>query len=276
MNFDNFKYHNSKVPTNIFEKQTFFENLRQQISADLETNPKYQSYFKKFSPESVKTFTFRFAESQISMISSYEYYLTQAQSSKELQYREETETIFKHIKQKKLFNMQLLWRAGKLTLPNIRTTWHFNYWGEHINDCPFLDEITPQEVEAMKQFLLSESSENHNEYSTNWQDYDEFMQKNEEGDYEDMPEWYQFYDSYLGTGSLLLLPDNIGALEEKYRDVNFKNRSIPQQNTTTSIQQFPEYIMYDIETQAEFVKLFETDPHIFTCTKPTQKYLIKM
>ena len=271
MNFDDFKYHKSKVPTNVFEKQTFFENLRQQIIDDLETNPKYQPYFKKFSPESVKTFTFRFAESQISMLSGYDYYLTQAQNSKELQYREETETIFKHIKQKKLFNMQLLWRAGNLTLPNIRTTWHFNYWEDHINDCPFLDEITPQEVEAMKQFLLSDASENHHEYSTNWQDYDEFMEKNQEGDYENMPEWYQFYDSYLGTGTLLLLPNTIGQLEEKYRDATRKNQPAPIQNTSTPIQQFPENLFSNIETQAEFVKLFETDPHILYLHKAYTK-----
>src|SRR5687767_8395140 len=45
----------------------------------------------------------------------------------------------KEIQQKKLFDMQCLWRAEKISIPAIEVSTDFDYWEEDIFNCPFLE-----------------------------------------------------------------------------------------------------------------------------------------
>ncbi|MFV0375890.1 MAG: hypothetical protein ACK5JD_01165 [Mangrovibacterium sp.] len=53
-------------------------------------------------------------------------------------------------------------------------------------------------------------------YSYNFEGY---RQKDEDGDYQNMPEWFTYYDNHMGTTGLLLLPDLRTPLEQKYLNV---------------------------------------------------------
>ena len=83
-----------------------------------------------------------------------------------------------------------------------------------ILQCSFIEPITPEEISVMKQFLADDNFfDSTNSWLCGWQEYDKIMEKDEEGDLSSMPVWYEFYDSMMGTGSLLLLNDERG--EEK-------------------------------------------------------------
>ena len=268
MNLDDFIYHKSKIPADYIECESFFEKLRQQWFHDLETDPKYDAFFgNQYTPESIRRFKYWHAINKVEMCKGYEIFDKLYQQSKDIPFRRETEDIFKLIKQKKLFNAQLLWRAGKLRLPNVHTYMHFYYWESYIDHCPFVNDITEQEVEVMKQFLLHDNFDDKTrEWLDRWQDYRTITSKDEEGEYEYMPEWYEFYDSHLGTGYLLDLPDVVGPIENRYnqaagahmtqeREEELKKNPPPPREIKESLHSNAAYEML-------FAQKFESDPQM--------------
>jgi len=73
-----------------------------------------------------------------------------------MQYQEEVNESFDLILHKKLFNLQLQWRAELVEIPQIRICGDFLFWKKRIRDCPFIDAVTSTEVEIMKRFLVDE------------------------------------------------------------------------------------------------------------------------
>lgn len=136
-----------------------------------------------------------------------------------VQHVEFASKVLEFLLQKKLFNMQLLWRANRLQIPEIKISYDFESYGDHITNCPFLGEITDKEVEVLRQFMRSFNFE-MDEYgmglSYEGQRYKDLMELDNNGDRQNMPEFYEFYDGLMGTFYLLDLPDERGLLEKKY------------------------------------------------------------
>lgn len=268
MNFENFKYNKALLPQNNLQHDAYFVELKKQWADELKTNPTYQTFFNKFDPTHIEAFISNYVQRKASIVSNYIFLTEIIAKPNELFFREEAETIFKAIKQKKLFNMQLLWRAGKLSIPGVKNTSHFFYWSKHIDECPFLEEIQPEEVEAMIQFM-----QNHQNFDNEiadvweWQDYDELTEKDEDDDYIYMPEWYEFYDNHFRTGPLLLLPNTVGQLEEHYYQAAIAARqaeetSSPIQQTTPANHTPFKPALNALDHYYEFASEFEQDPHI--------------
>jgi hypothetical protein len=127
---------------------------------------------------------------------------------------------FELILQKKLFNKQILWRAGNINLPEIEFSGDFDVWRERLEECPFLEEVTQEEVELLKRFMLEDNYSDEPKYWLHsFQNYEDFMEEDEDGERIYMPEWYNYYDSNLGTGALLSLPDVRGPKEKVYQQL---------------------------------------------------------
>lgn len=262
MNFENFVYNNSVLPTDPTERSNFFEALKQQWLNELNNNREYQHFFKAYNEDSVELFKLNYVQRKVNLVSNYQYYGETLAKPAEIKFREETEDVFAFIKQKKLFNKQLLWRAGKLNIPEIKCAVDFQFWERNIDSCPFLDEINENEIIALRQFLQSDnySNELYSWYGS-WQDYDTFMQKDEEDNFPYMPEWYEFYDGFLGTGTLLLLPDVIGGMEKKYYDAVREAREKEQSESTHAVQEYKPFLSMSDELFT-FAHKFEADAHI--------------
>ncbi|NJO68994.1 MAG: hypothetical protein HC830_06620 [Bacteroidetes bacterium] len=102
------------------------------------------------------------------------YYDTVIETSqkKVIRFRENAEKLIKIILQKKLFNLQLLWRAEQIQIKEISFSSEFRFWAEHISDCPFIPPVTQQELEVMKKFYGIENYDYILSYSAfEWQDY---------------------------------------------------------------------------------------------------------
>jgi hypothetical protein len=100
-----------------------------------------------------------------------------------------------------------------------------------------------------------------------WQDYDEITtayQDQENGDDVNViPDWYQFYNIYQGTTSLMGLPDLKGEKEDFYRDLYLEKKK--QDAIADGTYQEPKETIYlpylsgyDQEQVEDFIRTFET------------------
>jgi len=145
------------------------------------------------------------------------------------EYINDAQECFWQIQQRKLFNMQCLFRAGKIKIPEIGSVHEFNFWEQHIAHCPFLAPVTKDEVELYKKYLQSDyCSIVGLAFLHGWQDYDTYHREYDDGsNYDDddedpegvMPPWYVFYDMHMGTTELLTYPDLRGEAESQYRSL---------------------------------------------------------
>jgi hypothetical protein len=202
--------------------------LAESIKKDLlKKLPKIIEHFSEFQPGSVVHMIEWYAEKRHRFTKVADYYAGAAERI-HLGYLPSAEKFLRHIQYKKLLDLQCLWRAGKIELKGIETTFDFRKWGEDIYNCPFLPAITQDEVDLMIRFLnetpveMQPSDEHFFDYD--WHNY-EYLKicfaEEEEIELQDfykdytiailedngIPPWYEFYDTYMGTKGLLALTD---------------------------------------------------------------------
>jgi hypothetical protein len=225
INFDHFKYNKASLPTDANEKQKFFKQLEQEFYEEVKNSETAREYFASYRPDSIESFIKTYVTRKMHLLQCYEFYSGEYHEKEisELNYQRKAEEMLQLILQKKLFNMQLRWRAGQLVIDEIDIAYDFEFWTKHIFACTFVPTITSHELELMKEYLLRfDEDDEVDDHYTRWQDYDSLTQKDEFGDMEDMPDWYDFYDSRMGTRMLLLLPNHKGKMEDFYLDFSRK------------------------------------------------------
>lgn len=218
MQNEEYEFHYSKFPKKESDRVLFFAELRIKFEEDIKTNPLYDDFFTEHGI-SRSRFANRWAFYKSNFLKLGEFLLNDHNISKEVRHQELTEKYYWLIAQKKLFNLQCLWRAGKVHIPSIYCSYHFWFWGENIRECPFLDPITETEIEVMKGFLLENNEDGDNYLDRELQDYRELAERDWDGNYCNYPEWFEYYDGRMGTGVLLQLQDVVGTAEERYLDV---------------------------------------------------------
>ncbi len=260
MNLDDWKYHSSKLPTqNTVEWAKYCEDLINEFTDEIKNNPdKYDDFFDGCYPSCIDTFITFYVSTKLSLITSANYYLEQTKENREFKYQDEANEIFDLILQKKLFDLQIQWRAETLEIPQVRLCADFIFWEQRIRDCPFLELVTDAEVRVMESFLKSNNfSDQTQSWLCYWQDGGEILEKDEDGLMEMYPEWYEFYDGRMGTGALLSLPDIRGAKENAYmqilRDKVAKEREL---KPSSPIQQMT-MLNPDHKTIHEFIHTYE-------------------
>jgi len=218
------------------EKPQFDENRNKRIEelekerileakflAEIEKDAVINAYLNQFTDYSAKSFK----EALAKLKTEFELYSNNYYKNKEkrdLYFVNQAKELIWVIQQKKLFDTQCLWRAGKLEIPEVLICRDFDYWSENIKNCPFIDPITQQEVELLQQFIQSPDYEEGFLEWNDWQNYDTFKEEYlGDGNLLSMPEWYYFYNIQRGTEALLLLPDTKNELEEEYIDIGIES-----------------------------------------------------
>lgn len=254
-------YHHSKIPKDLAEKRNYLNALEKSFYEELKTNPDYLPFFKNYRAETIDDFCMSYASHKRRLIEYYETCKNLAETPLELNYRSQAEEVFEMILQKKLFNLQLLWRAEEITHPELKLSIDFLFWEDNIKYASFLDEVTQEEVNALKDFLSYNYFHDHVEGSNGlWQKYDQFMGEKEDDEREDMPEWYKVYDNRFGTFTLLLKPDVRGAKEDKYRHLYSQwKRTQPLPVIKNPYVAPPPYLFANLETLSIFINMFEHD-----------------
>ncbi len=262
INFDHFKYNRASLPKDVSEKLKFLKQLKQEFYDEIKNSETASEYFAKYRPDSIENFIKSYIERKVHLLECYEYYsdLYHEKENSELHYYKQAEEMLQLILQKKLFDMQLRWRAGQLEIDGIDIAYDFQFWEKHITACTFIPKITGGEVELLKEYLSRFDKDDDDEtVFMEWQDYDSITEKNEYGDMDNMPDWYEFYDSRMGTGMLLLLPNLKGAKEDFYMDISRKTTT-PANPPVTSPQPLPYLSGYGADI-FDFSKHFEKDKY---------------
>ncbi len=191
--------------------------LKKQWRDELSQSAAVQEFLKDYQPHSVEGFIDHLISYKLIWHKYGDFYQGQNEK-KDLQWHT---AAFEHlaiIQQKKLFDIQCLWRAEKITLPGIEICFDFNLWEHNVLNCPFIPPISEEDIDMYTQYLLQDDIEA--DLYESWQDYDELKEAylNDEEN-RNMPDWYEFYNGRKGTGTYMLLPDIRGKKEEFYIDI---------------------------------------------------------
>ncbi|HEX2936389.1 MAG TPA: hypothetical protein VHO72_13630 [Bacteroidales bacterium] len=215
LNFNNFEYRKDKIPSLPDERKIFMQELREKFLSEIKQSNIYAEYLRKYESDSVETFISHYVDKKLNLIEESEYLLGLREQSDEEGFLQSAREVLNYILQKKLFNMQLQWRANTINIPGIRNSFDFGFWEKNIEYCPFISPVTPQEIDVMKSFLRKNYFSGFKDWMF-WQFYGFLVEKDENGHYPNMPEWYGYYDEIMCTGSLLNMQDIRGEKEEFY------------------------------------------------------------
>ncbi|MDO7873227.1 hypothetical protein Q5H93_00675 [Hymenobacter sp. ASUV-10] len=263
-------YHRRKAA----EEQRLAQLVRD-TEHELRTNPDYQPYFAGYDPASVEGFIRAYAQRKVHYLQSGPTMVrwTTHQAS---EFREEAYERLWEIQQKKLFDLQCQWRAGRLRLPGVDLCEQFHDFGEHPERCAWLPPITPDEVAAYRDYLLSDEcvdvGYDHRLRSYEWQNYENtcFEGLKEATGYGRQPyhPWYRYYDARFGPGPQLGLPDVRGPRQEFYLNLGDKEETPaaegPAPRPDPVYDRRPHYGPYaELEdAYTAFMERFETIPEL--------------
>lgn len=198
---------------------------KKQWRHDLENNPDVREYLSQFNHFGVSRFFDEYIQHKYLAYKHKKLYADLLESKR----TEYIDTATEHLKvllQKKMFDMQCLWRANQLTIDGIEIAQDFIMWEHKILDCPFL-EIDEDDIELYQEFLRSGKPELFEFLIDGWQDYDSYKQT-DDGSENDLPLWYEFHNLKTGNGVLSQLQDIKGEKEKFYRSLAFNSEQRPE------------------------------------------------
>jgi hypothetical protein len=218
------KYTNEKVEKGI---QDLLEEKELKITwrKEIEQNETIQDYFKSYNERSVVSFVDSYINNKYLWYKYGDMYKRMSdenQSQWIVMAHEHLEAIL----QKKLFDLQCLWRAEQLEIEGVKICFDFNIWENDIFNCPFLEPINKNDIELYQEYLLKNDTEfGRFSISEEWQNYEDIKNSyiSDNGESE-MPAWYEFHNLRTGNSKLLLLPDIRGEKEQFYSELYFKNK----------------------------------------------------
>lgn len=206
------------------------DELKSLYIEELHTRPCYRDFFDHYNDESVSAFIREYAKRKAHYV-IYGEAKAHEQAESELKFRHWAEKCFSEIQQKKLFDLQCLWRAGKINLEGIGSTADFAPLEFCIFSVPFLKPVTEHELNIYLDYLMTEETANSHDYR--WQDFESYKMAFESNQLERIPEWYRFYDKALGAESLLNEADKKGSEEERWLSLNTNSKNDTEASSET-------------------------------------------
>lgn len=224
------------------DREIELEQVRLATIHALRTDPRYQAHLAGYTPASAEAFIQHYARHKVRCLEQgpgmVKFRLHQV-----IEYQEEAYERLFDVQRKKLFDLQVRWRAGEITLPGIQTYQQFETWQRQgIHRCPFLPPITRAEYELYRDWLASDACQefaNHQDHprlESEWQDYDAMRREwarqqvppppasdeNSWAEYADYPAWFAYYDGRTGAPAgypFATPPNRRGALQDRYMDL---------------------------------------------------------
>ena len=193
------------------------EKIIYQVKEDLYCKPKYKNFFDNYDEETIHAFVEAYAKKKAFYVMHGEELLQERETS-QLYFHSLAENFIWEIQQKKLFDLQCLWRAEKMKLSDVRVTKDFLYLEASVKSCPHIEPVTCDELQLYADYLLS-GDHSYEENGMQWQDYD-FI-KNQCLMFCDsgVPAWYSYYDKHVHGKIMHDLPDIKGEKEFFYLEL---------------------------------------------------------
>ncbi len=198
------------------EKIIWREKTQADIINELKNNKIFLQYLERTYPSGRESFINEYARKKVNWLEWGPRYV-QWNETENLKWLDTATECLKEIQQKKLFDLQCLWRAEKVTIEQIRLTVDFDFWEDNILACPFIDPVNEKDMDWYIRYMQSSNYEKDEGYLDRWQDYEEIKEAyNTENANRNFPEWYEFHNGLTGLSVNLLLPDLRGPKEEFY------------------------------------------------------------
>lgn len=214
------------------EKIVDVETQKKQWLEELQHSEAVQNYLRRFHEAAANGFIDYYLEKKV-------YWHTNPEINEEI--NEETDlrwitAAFAHfevILQKKLFDIQCLWRAEKIKLKEVEICGDFEIWENNVFNCPFIEPVNEVDIAMYIQYLQQNIAEAKVDSSFEWQNYPEIKEAYNTDDADlNFPEWYDFHNGQTGNSSLMLLPDIRGDKEQFYYDLHFDIHRISAENAS--------------------------------------------
>lgn len=228
--------------------------LKERWKMELENNPDVQEYLKKYRSSTISFFIDSYVQNKYLAYKYRKHYADQVERDRSIWIEEATKHLAL-ILQKKLFDMQCLWRANQLEISEIDIALDFSIWEIKIFECPFL-EINTLDLELYSEFLLSGKTHYLEPIEGDWQDY-EFYKDSDDGSERELPAWYQYHNFKTGNGSLLQLHDCKGEKEKFYIGLSEGHKT--ENKATSEYLQDERPFLFDFAEEAteDIVNQFE-------------------
>ena len=240
--------------------------LNKQWAKELMENSAAQEYCNPYSAFSFKYFCEAYARTKSYGLQWGEMY----QRLNEKKQNEWIDAGYTHlciIQQKKLFDAQCLWRADQLDIKEIEVCFDFLVWEKDVLNCPFIEDITEQEVDWYCQYLSQNNVDLKQGLLSNWQDYENIKEAyaTDNGN-RNVPEWYDFHNGKTGNGILLILPDLRGQREKFY--ANLAREAMRREN--------PPPPPRDPELDKPWMNFMETNLHLELAKQIEDKHTFRL
>ncbi len=191
------------------EKSQLLQEQLRATETRLRTDPRCREFFAPYPPEQQEAFIQHYLQRKAHYLTNgpnlVRYRLHQA-----IEYQEDAYERLFDIQQKKLFDLQVEWRANRVKLPGIRVHQQFTHWENNIHRCPFLPPITPQEYARYRAYLATEALDVGHDIEHGrpgeFQNYDrmrEYWEQRQAGTPEpecsgvEYPDWYAYVDRHF-------------------------------------------------------------------------------
>jgi hypothetical protein len=192
------------------------ENFFQKTVQELKTEQRFLDYFRNYHPASVESFIHRYSNLKTQWYAMADNY-KRWKKLREDQWLKAAFVALEQIQQKKLFDLQCLWRADRIKMESVEITSDFEFWQHNIFFCPDLDPIEHDEIDLYCKYLQDSDLGHPFDEWYDMQAYERIKENFEgKGDPWFYNPWYRYCDNPNGSGGFLRLPDVRGEKEEFY------------------------------------------------------------
>jgi hypothetical protein len=239
------------------------KNLKIKWYKEIENYPNIDAFFEPYSENSKKHFIDNYLSVKYSYTKYGDAYGRQIEA-KHAKWIDEAHEQLEAILQKKLFDLQCLWRANQVVLEGVEICYDFEVWSKDIFNCPFLDPINEDDIKMYQEFLYQGNVDLRDLDFYEWQDYESIKAEYlNEGDGIEMPDWYSFHNLRTGNTALLLLPNDRGEKEDFYFSLRTPEEEEAYQKTiiaqATKEKPKPYLNYFDHKIITQFVNTFEDE-----------------
>jgi hypothetical protein len=257
-------------------KRLELENMKEETINRMKTDPGIQEFFEKFHPNSLDLFIKIYAKKKEHwMVSGDSFALHNFNFDHK--YRDEATKGLRMILLKKLLIKICEWSAGLIELEGIKISDDFRYWEANIFNCPFLEQVTEEELNIYMKYLNGPDYEKYDiiyipdSYNYVRPDYNSIRD-------DMMPEFSILYDTLKGTSGKWLLPNIRCAKEQKYKNafqeerVRLIHKDIEDGKIIApKIDKRPQLHHSDEKVIEGFIRKFET-PQLLQQYRSTKKF----
>jgi len=225
INTDSFDFHLSLSLKQEIEQKLRCGKLIDQLKEDLYCSPRYRNFFDSYDEETIHSFVEAYANKKAFYI-IHGKELLQKEEVRQLYFHNLAENLIWEIQQKKLFDLQCLWRAEKVILKDVKVTKDFFSLEASIKSCPHIEPVTRDELQLYIDYLFSDDYSDK-DYYMQWQDYDFIKNQSLMFCNSGIPAWFRFFDKQVHGKNMHDLADIRGEKEFFYLDLlNKKNSSV--------------------------------------------------